>query len=165
MPEEFDPAWEYFTPDPEIEDESPEVSLDFYRDGLRFGCGNPDTERCYTPGGGKSPEETACEGCGKVFLKSRLNARRCSKKCGGRDEIPESRICRCGKPFRPQRKTSFFCSVICTGRVYENKTLVDGDRFLELLKAGIGIGEAAHLLNATVGELVKMKRDLLKVSR
>jgi hypothetical protein len=110
MPEEFDPEWEYFEPDPEIAEvlvSHSRVSLaemvfggvrpgeDQGASGFRFGVGNPDAPRGkVAPLTSRDVEQVykaiqrdhihyhvRCEGCGGYFLPDKNSRKYCSNEC------------------------------------------------------------------------------------
>ena len=104
MPPEFDPAWEYFVPDPEIEQPA---ATGF--DGSQFGS--------Y-----RLIRSVTCARC-KVPFAGRTGATYCSKTCRGRSTPqrppvthPPGRCQRCGGCLAGRRRR--FCSDRCSNRFH-----------------------------------------------
>lgn len=138
MPEEFDPAWEYFVPDPEVAEavshatqgfdglgiEDRRLDRDGAVSGFRFGRGRPDAFVCRL-----APERPVervgvanrlCGGCGRPFAPDRTSRKYCSDECYARPgrprERPESAACeKCGRVFNPKRSEQRFCGRKCGG--------------------------------------------------
>ncbi len=137
MPEEFDPAWEYWEPNPEIAEvmarngvaEGFDAVIDCREDGrglrradgIRFGRGNPDFARFHL-----APEcptadrlqPRVCPACRFEFVPDRSSRIYCSNRCyvrrGRERELPDAHNCeRCAAPFRPTRRGHWFCSLKC----------------------------------------------------
>jgi hypothetical protein len=144
MPEELDPAWEYWTPDPEIAEILAEASrLSGFallgveeshakklagNVGFYFGRGNPNYYRSREAR--ERPEvvreskcrDVSCLGCGVAFRQSRPNLMCCSRECAHEVAAETRRVraaewtCeRCGKWFEPNRVGQVFCSPACGG--------------------------------------------------
>lgn len=116
MPMQFDPQWEYYCPDAEIQEvlqSSFRLEDGYFREnakrmGLRCGRGNPDhrmprklqrvVERYHPPGLTIIP----CRICGHLFRPKRKGQSVCSHRCLGRSRATSfsERV----------RKGSFFCS-------------------------------------------------------
>ncbi len=139
MPLQIDPEWEYWTPDPEIEElfqDSGRLGtrvfgmMDFPRKkdfvaGIRFGKGNPDgfwghlalpkwTSRDFR----EEIPERKCKGCQKWFTPNRSSRVYCSLKCthrfrGRPRELEDVECGHCNRVFRPRDSTQKFCSVRC----------------------------------------------------
>jgi hypothetical protein len=146
MPEQFDPSWEYFVGDPEIEEILQESahylrSIDQFIDyrhnegktlleGIRIGKGNPNHLPRFKFG--KEKKERAyiknvivysiCLKCGISFQRKRnTKGLYCSRSCNpGADKIiPSLRKCRrseCRKRFHPARMEHYFCSRLCSSK-------------------------------------------------
>lgn len=143
MPEEFDPAWEYWTPDPEIAEllDPPAGGLDALGvnplrsadaetpTGFRFGVGNPDRFTAWVKGE-RTPKpppvvipEVECGRCGKTFCPDRPGRRYCSVGCSSPAVAESRRVERlgdgcpvCGQPVPPSAKSGpprRFCSRRC----------------------------------------------------
>ncbi len=133
MPEALDPAWEYWTPDPEIAEVMgiPVPSgfdgiLTFSEDsrgqnrpsGMRFGRGDPDSGKFFL-----APDRTAshpsrpCDHCREFFEPARSNSRYCSPSCRGLDRLASPRPCAtCGTTFEPRFGRARYCSRHCVPR-------------------------------------------------
>lgn len=144
MAEEFDPAWEYYEPDPEVAwAVACERLSSFGGFGLRdddgsgdgigfvFGCGDPNFYRTrvapprYERQTADVPPR-ACGSCGFVFRPRESCGRYCSRECygvarrSGQYPVrrPPARVsdCRhCGATFRPRSRRSRYCSRACHG--------------------------------------------------
>lgn len=141
---DIDEAWEYFTPDPEIDDivhgkkahylieEVTDWRLHKYKlSGIRLGKGNPDfyhTHLARDPDKYKyktlreSLDPRPCKGCGEMFLPDRQGRKHCSSQCykrkGRERELPESAQCVVCKGFyRPKFSTQKCCSPLCGNKL------------------------------------------------
>lgn len=131
MPEELDPAWEYWTPDPEIDEVMRYTNVDIIatiiefnggkiRDGIRFGKGNPNR-----PYGKIAREKISilesterCTVCGDFFYRTANHQKYCSRQCKRESWYGRSysaRTCEaCNKYYMPKYYKQRFCSTLCT---------------------------------------------------
>lgn len=114
MPMQFDPQWEYYCPDAEIQEvlqSSFRLEDGYFREnakrmGLRCGRGNPDRclpirlKRVMEPPPSSRLMILPCCICGHLFRPKRRGQRVCSHRCLGRTSSFSERV----------RKGSFFCS-------------------------------------------------------
>lgn len=137
---EFDPAWEYYTPDPEIDycvhsRGGRSGSFDAVWDrrlakvdnlGFRFGSGNPDRdpERFRERRERRIDQPTwnewrECERCRQWFRADSDHRRYCGNECRlarlheGNRRPRRSQLCRCGRFFEPKREGTIYCSPAC----------------------------------------------------
>lgn len=127
MPIHIDPNWEYYTPNPELEellhyDSDP---LDQIYGGKENKC---DVSFIFAVDSRKTPAriEKKCPDCKKLFFSQREDKKYCSKECwnrnrrgrGGRKRVlPESIPCKvCGTSFRPRQSSHRCCSKVCGSR-------------------------------------------------
>lgn len=142
MPIEFDPAWEYWEPDPEIayamsvpitnRDLVSEFYADVRRDGftcgMRFGRGNPDycqthlaPDRTKIRERSRWTENKYCVQCKQSFTPKYRKQIYCRKKCsilgiprdGSIRKLPDMVCKQCKKVFRPVTAIRKFCSKAC----------------------------------------------------
>ena len=120
MPVDFDPAWEYWEPDPEIaqvmyccqsrgsllDDLWSDTRNDGYILGMRFGRGNPNKGGFHLARP-RSRKELACQTCGDLFVPRNPDHIYCSQECK-RVECEQ-----CGELFAPRSKHSRFCTLSC----------------------------------------------------
>jgi hypothetical protein len=154
--EEFDPAWEYYAGDPEVEDflaaesRQPRTSEDlaadrhthggrtglrgwlFYRPGdkpmTRLGRDMPIRER------ESKCRRLDCRWCGASFVEHRpMTGRYCSVACAAagraaaRRARPESLACeQCGESFEPAKVGQTLCSLTCFGAKIRRPTFERG---------------------------------------
>lgn len=142
MPEEFDPRWEYWTPDPEIAEAMGAVEFGvelFERKSFRGGSrGKVEGFRIGHPKGGRfklgiprgRPRETIeprrCENrkCNRWFTPLRDERKYCSRQCipGNARQLPESRDCEyCNVTFVPLWQRHTFCSADCANRAQKKQ--------------------------------------------
>ena len=138
MPFAIDPAWEYWTPDPEV---SEAVDLGYARaegfvslgveerrlvrdaglSGFRFGFGDPNgsprlklrRERIASP---RTLEPKECEQCRVLFQPRRSTRRFCSRACkllAQRKRRPKQTCSKCQRAFRPRWTGQGACGVAC----------------------------------------------------
>jgi hypothetical protein len=133
---EFDPEWEYYNPDPEVNEivysrKVNDFGVVFTRDkskkanhGFRFGNGNPNY--CSFRMGREKKgyrtiqlEDKNCPKCSRLFTPSRRSQVACSKRCGcGAPKVlPSTVSCKeCCKEFRPIWSGNIYCSMSCAGK-------------------------------------------------
>lgn len=185
MPELFDPAWEYFEPDPEIA-EALEVHQRFnlwdlvgddrlakYENlGMRFGIGNPD--HCRFKLARPRPERLNlsrlvyhrnCRTCGTLFLPDRESRWYCSQKCrphpGKPKSLPEYACARCGVRFQPRTACRKFCSPECSQRSHGGpKSRIDLEVFREMYLSGKPMKEIATAFAVNVSQCQRARRKL-----
>lgn len=135
MPEEFDPLWEYWQPDPEIAEVmgacvpdgfdgivefTDDCSGRSYVRGIRFGMGNPDFCRFRLapakPEREQTPRETrVCGYCGEAFRPRCGGSEFCSRGCYGDARRLNPKLCpTCGDEFQPQHSSGVYCSRKCS---------------------------------------------------
>lgn len=132
----IDPAWEYWVPDPEVEEvlyPRPAPGFDGLgldrRDwraaGFRFGSGNPNSfhgryGRAAPPRPEAAPPVAArCPWCRGHYLRPAAQAHRryCSRDCQAAARRCPPRACGgCGAEFRPDRNSRDYCSRACVPR-------------------------------------------------
>lgn len=136
MPEEFDPAWEYGTVDPEIQyifDCSGSVCGDMAKmlhdevcrrgEGVRFGKGNPDfsPDRPWINSAAEKPPApslgvTKCGHCGMLFKRESPGQKYCGTECFQKTQRPKERTCiECGRKYSGTRRRC--CSEQCALKV------------------------------------------------
>ncbi len=142
MPEQFDPAWEYWVPSPEMQEAFGDADAPrsfagltdarlgrgagrHHNMGVRFGRGDPDRPHLKL-GRAKRTRESdltpiPCRGCGHYFLPDRRSRKHCSGACyrpPGRAKTydPAPVPCpACRTPFAPRRPGQRYCSSRCGG--------------------------------------------------
>ena len=163
MPESFDPAWEYFVPDPEI-------AWIFARSGayerfegigdhigLRFGKGNPDKFW-----GKLAPE--------KPIKKRWVKEKTPQKK---RVFLTKRNCVRCGVEYKPDHSCQKYCSYACCGQIgAAASSLKDRERFLSVSSQFISwwnegkkLKDIASLLGIAIKTVGKWRRRLLLPAR
>lgn len=143
MPEQFDPDWEYWTPDPEIADvlndeiarksRRVKIKVDCHEDqstgrygitGFQYGShpDNPNTrlarERIYIR---ESREAIQCAypPCRRLFYAKSANIRHCSKSCGKKNRArtePRQMMCPCGNTWQTRNPYRLYCDTVCAVR-------------------------------------------------
>lgn len=147
MPEQFDPAWEYFEPDPEVAEvfapegsgfgvlgiEGRRIERDGALLGFRFGVGNPDSGRFRLARERRVREYGSvcrvltCPQCGDQFLQDRPHrgtycSHRCANTASARkvERLGDGCPC-CGAGVvaaNKNREQKVFCSKACKDRMH-----------------------------------------------
>lgn len=137
MPLEIDEAWEYWEPDPEIDEllDHEVCGFDSILGGLhdskkspstgfRFGSGSPDR---FVGGGRPDDAPVIREGlppvtcvCGIIFQPKASRTRYCSRKCqpryGPPRVLPDATCPHCGVLFRRKWRGEKFCKRACADK-------------------------------------------------
>lgn len=186
MAPEFDPSWEYFVPDPEIESlvyklecASIHSVLDVMTDerrssrtsvaGFRFGSGNPNHAPSFRLGRAKRGRvyepipDRQCPKCRATFTPSRRAQVHCSKRCGcGTGRVLTQRLCgECRREFQPDEDRRLFCSRDCAHRATcrgNVRGIPDG--FAEMYAAGAPMADMRAKFGVTTCTLKRWRRKL-----
>jgi transposase-like protein len=183
---EFDPAWEYWEPDPEVSEamgggraagldglprgECPRTGRPTL-DGFRVGRGDPDRPphlrlappRCERPD--RLPLRR-CKGCPRLFTPDHAGRVYCCRECRGDAVRLPARPCRrCGREFRPCNRTRRYCSASCSSAAASAArsgvpVRVDWRRVAALFSAGAKVTAVAR----AVGCCPAAVRHALRVS-
>lgn len=175
MPEEFDPAWEYFVaedPDVDFLSESPPEAWGFAeRDaenhGCRRGTGSPDKYLPPEPPAvrvvdrhERAPRE--CVTCRTLFIVRRPSQSHCGRGCvkKGRDrELADIDCETCGARFRPPYRGRRFCSRACI-RASPPPPNPEMTVFARGYLSGAAMSELALLCGVSVVQLKRWRRKL-----
>jgi hypothetical protein len=160
-------VWEYFTPDPEVEEALVYVMGRLRRqrvrrgllaavlpaDGFRLGAGGrPDD---YQAARERSPPglTAECVGCGRDYVVRWDQQRYCSRGCLSRSRrLPHIGCATCGRRFKPVLSRSKYCSRACTPSRGGLPAMLDREEFSRVYRAGLslrlmatrfGVGEPA----------------------
>lgn len=178
---EFDPAWEYFVADPEIEElvyRRRASGLDAIDDarivfkggngGFRFGKGNPN--RCNFKFGREKrrhqveePQPKKCPKCNCYFIPSRKSMVFCSKKCGcGADKVlPLVLKCKvCGDDFKPYWSGHCCCSRQCGGSLGAKGAKDIPDGFAEAYASDESTSSMMSRFGVTKVQIQRWRRKL-----
>lgn len=178
MAVEFDPAWEYWCPEDELEQEVSFDLLDLNRFrtdnvGFRFGQGDPNKSPAFRlarsrPERIRGKKSKQCRQCSRPFTPKESRFVFCSRKCFlERWELREKSCDGCGKIFRPKHYSASFCSRPCAARsaaagrsgtgsdeVAERNRVV-----LEMHRAGFRNGEIAGKCGISPARVCKVLKD------
>lgn len=190
MPAELDPVWEYFTPDPEVEEVvyarracgldvlyDPEVSYRGANPGFRVGRGNPNhgaylrlaRPRPVRDREGISPRP--CPSCGRVFTPMRRARVCCSKRCArlvywdgrcGADGRPVRVACgECGVEFAPLWPGHRLCSRACASAAGARVSRKEvPDGFAEMYARGVPMKDLEAWFGVRKCQLKRWRRKL-----
>lgn len=181
MPEEFDPAWEFYEPDPYVawvfatsggvSGMDGVVDGRMYREeslGLRFGKGNPDATmpgRLGRPKPGVESrllERKTCPKCGYSFPPSRSTQVYCTDECSNLSQVKLCgvRKCRsCGADYKPKRQRQVVCSNSCASKSRHNK-LGRLDEFKTMYAGGSKVADIASDMGVSVTTAKEWRRLL-----
>jgi hypothetical protein len=169
MSEEFDPAWEYWTPnDPEVAEILGRVATGYdafgseFRteddrgraSGIRFGRGNPDNFNGRLAPVKRSvddkelPPLTMCRGCAHLFRPNRPGQQFCDRTCLPAAAEPVVRVCGlCRIEYLTKRPGQVYCCAVCSGvAAGQGRMTVDREVLDALLSDGLTVKEAAKTL-------------------
>lgn len=138
MPETFDPLWEYYVPDPEVEElfkmtgaikgfegiRQQEKRVEVL--GFQFGNGNPNYTLTRLGRPKREREDTLeskkCPTCGNWFSPIRSSQVHCEEKCyihkGRKKELEDVKCEVCMVVFRPSHWRQRYCSRDCGRKGY-----------------------------------------------
>lgn len=164
MPEEFDPAWEYYEPDPYVawvfarsgQASGFDAVFDgrmhkFGSVGMRFGSGDPNKipvlrlgkekidRRVHNCGQGLLPKN--CVHCGRVFRPARSTRVYCSPSCKQRSQV---------KPARPKAP-----KVATPVKIDRTKRM---QIFLAMYKSGVRMADIAREVGISLATAQKWRR-------
>lgn len=178
----LDPAWEYYAPDPEVEEAvygrrargldvlyDPESVYGSANWGFRLGQGNPNSGACFRLRRERrprpaDPEPKRCPKCARLFVPARKCRVFCSRACrgGAPKRLPPSAKCKaCAVSFTPRWEGHEFCSRACASRATAPARRTDPPAdFAGAYASGASMREMSRMFGVQKCQLQRWRRRL-----